>query len=665
MAGFVRRFGYFPPKEVLTQIEGAVAIDLPPTASIQGVGTGCVALVGECTDAGYAVSVATNGDLSTRVTPTEVFGAQDLLNKFGGFDETIGKFGADLGNAFAALRNKRFPRLIVAPVDNVTPSSGTNKGIRVFRDLPTNKSASDPSPIVPVTGATVAAGREFLSAANRIRTAKAVTFGSDAAYKTGTDGSVTTAGAAATQTFTSAAGDFVNKGVKKGDILVVGVIGTNNAANTLTLRVNTRTSATALEVERLDGANFAFVTESSLAYRLHVGRTADSSAVSGRDQSATETGGYTVPARPLDVTVSAGTVCAPTVVPDAATASSWDVLSGLGARVSPGTALTYDANVHAPNAATNATIRTRYERAIDALLSDAEPVRDVNIVVSARKDNTIAAKLRAHVLTASERGLTRRAITSPAINQLTLNNVLASSAPGVGGFRTDRVDYAWPGYRHSVPEAVGFSLATSDGSTTSDGILDETNDVLLASVEANLAPERNPGQASEPVPTLMSSVLAFARGTPDMSIAEYIALRAAGIVAMRFDRIAGPIYQSGVTTSLTSGQKNISRRRMADFIQDSVTNRLNQLAKQPMTDAWKGAALAEVISFLDGLLSENNPAAQRISGYSVDDKSGNTDDLEAAGVHVIIGDVRLLATGDVLVFQTNIGEGVVITRTLT
>ena len=64
---------------------------------------------------------------------------------------------------------------------------------------------------------------------------------------------------------------------------------------------------------------------------------------------------------------------------------------------------------------------------------------------------------------------------------------------------------------------------------------------------------------------------------------------------------------------------------------------------------------------METLLSANNPAAQRISGYNIDTQSGNTPQLEAAGIFVIIVNVRTLATADFIVIQANIGEGVVVT----
>lgn len=660
MSGFIRRFGYFPGSEVITQIEGVVIIDTPPPGAVQGTGTGTVVLVGECADASYAVNVTTAGSFTPRCSPVEAFSPQDMLNKMGGFDETIGNFGGAMGNAFVAVRNKRFARLVLAPVDNVTPGAGTGWACRFWRELPTNISATNPAPIVPVTGGVISAGREFRNGSNRARIAKRVVFTDFVAFKTGTDGSVTTAGAAATQVFTSASGDFVNQGVKVGDILVSGVIGTSLGANANTYRI-TAFTATTLTVQRLDGVNFAFTTEASLPYRVHVASTADTAgAIAAVNVVLSGASGYAVPCRPLDATIAAATTLTPTVAPSAGTATSWDTLSGLTGVTHPTGALTYDANVHAPNAANNATIDARYGLAIDALLSDDYPARDINIGYCARTSSTIRAKGRSHELVASARGLTRRWINSPDLAQQTLQAVSADADPGVGANRDQRLDYAWPGCVNSIPEAVGFTLATSDGKTTADGILDEPTNGWLASVESMLPPERNPGQAAEPVPTVLAPILGFQRGVSNLGLNEYITLRQKGIAALRFDKTVGPIFQSGITTSLLSGEKNIARRRMADFIQDSMSNRLVQFCKLPMTNQLKDGALAELDAFLNELKSPNNPAAQRIDDYQLDDVSGNTPELTASGVYVIIVRVRLLATADFIVLQTEIGEGVTI-----
>ena len=127
------------------------------------------------------------------------------------------------------------------------------------------------------------------------------------------------------------------------------------------------------------------------------------------------------------------------------------------------------------------------------------------------------------------------------------------------------------------------------------------------------------------------------------------------------DRTSGPIFQSGVTSSLTSGEKNINRRRFADYAQDTLAARTVQLAKVLNTSAKRSAVRGEILGFLDELKSENNPAAQRIEDYQIDDVSGNTPDLTAAGVYVIIIRIRMLGTMDTIVLQTEIGPSVTIT----
>jgi len=663
VSGFIRRYQFNPGAEIIKQIEGVVIVDLPPPGSIQGVGTGTTCVVGEYENMQYAVTISDSGVVTTNPQPVEVFSSADMLTKVGGWDEFLGDFGADMGNAFVEIRNKRFSRLICAPVDLLTPSGGSQGTVRLWRQLPTNQSATVAQPITPVVAGQVSAGYEFLGGTDRIRLASTVTFGDAAAYTSGIDGAITAAGAAVTQTFNSATGDFVNEGVEAGDILVLGVIDGAGAlgANADTYRVVSVTSATAIVVQKLDGASFNWTTGTAQPWRLHVANTADSAGTAQVQLSSTA--GYNVLARPLDATIPVATALTPSPVPTAPSATVWEPLSGLDGVTHPSTAITYDANVHAPNVTTTSLVNARYQAAIDALVNDVYPARDINIVVSARKSSLIRTKLKSHVLQASALGLTRRAIISPNIDELDLVDVIGTASPGVGATRTDRIDYSWPGVQTFVPEAVGFEIATSDGSTTTDGILDVTGDTWLAAVESNLPPERNPGQATSPVPEVMAPVLSTARGTPNLGLAEYVTLKGAGICAVRFDRTAGPIFQSGVTSSLVSGEETILRRRMADFIQDSVARRVVFLSKQPLTRNLKDTITGEIVAFLDELLSPGNPSAQRIYGYEVDDVSGNTPAMEAQGIFVVIIAVRLTPTADFIVIQTNIGQGVVLSTT--
>lgn len=657
MAGFIRRFGFFPGTEVITAIEGVVIVDLPPPGSIAGVGVGTICCVGEFADMTYAVSVASDGSVTTKPQPVEVYSSQDMFNKVGGFDETLGDTGKAGGNGFITLRNKRFSRLVIVPINLASAEA-----VRVWRDLPTNKSATLATPVVPIAAAVVTAGREFKTGANRVRICQRAQFTAFGDYYARTDGSVTAAGApAATQTFSSPGGSFItakNGGpVQKGDILVLGVIDGAGAlgANADTYRVTAdATVATQITVEKLDGSLFDWTSGTLLPFRVHSASDADTG---GQNQLA-DAGGYVHPARPLDATIAAATSLAPTLVPPAPTATTWDPLSGLTMRTDPTTGLVYTATIQAANAVNDATIDALYDVAIDSLLTDKLPAREVNILLCSRHSTTIATKQKSHVLAASGIGVGRITVISPTLDNVALATIIGDSAPGVGATRHERVIYNWPGAQTFVPEAVGFALKGADAISTTSGILDTHLDAWMASLLSVLPPERNPGQASSPVPEVMAPIAGFQRLSPELGINDYITLRAKGVAALRIDRTAGPIFQSGITSSLVSGEKNINRRRMADFLEDSLAQRYVQFTKQPLTSALKDAIVGETNAFLITLQSPNNPPAQRILGFIIDDVSGNTPTTEAQGIFVVIVKVRTLSTADFIVLQAEIGENV-------
>jgi len=658
-AGFIRRFGSSQGTEVITQIEGVVILDLAPPGTISGSGVGTTAIVGEFADMTYATSVDTSGNVTTKAQPVEVFSAADMLGKMGGFDETLGDTGTAGGSGFIGIRNKKFSRLICVPVNLCS-----GKGVRLFRELPTNKSATDATPVVLLQAASVLAGREFKTGTSRARTGALKSFTATGNYASGVDGAVTATAPAVTQVFNSAGSTFLtaNGGspVNKGDLLVVGVISGAAAlgANAFTFRVTaTPTLDTQLTVEKLDGVAFDWTTGTALPFRVHPSTDGDTGGIS----KASEAAGYTVPARPLDATIGAVTTVSPTLIPTAATATSWDPLSGLKMRTIPSTGLVYTATIQAPNAVNDAAIDALYSTAFDALLTDDLPAREVNILFAARHSDTIRTLIKAHVLNASGQGVGRIACISPQLTTLTTAAAIADAAPGVGATRDERIEYAWPGAQTFIPEAVGFSMKGADAVSTTEGTLDTHMDGWLASVLSNLAPERNPGQSSDPIPTILAPVLGLQRGVSGLTMTDYISLRSKGVVGLRIDKTVGPIFQSGVTSSLTSGKKNINRRRMADFLEDSLSTALLGFVKEPLTNSLKDAMVAEVTAFLLALQSPNNPPAQRIVGFIVDDKAGNTPNLEAQGIFVIIVKVRTLATADFIQLTAEVGEGVVVT----
>lgn len=673
-AGFVRRYGYFPGTEEITAIEGVVIVDQRTPGPIRGASYGVVAVVGEAADMSYCCKVSSAGAVVSSIRPQEVYGGSDLIEKIGAFDYTLGEWGDELGNLYAEVRNKRFSRLVVVPVDLVRQGSGTQYAIRVWRQLPTNRSATDITPIVPVVATKVAAGSLFLSGTSqRVLLASPVVFTGRAPKSTGVDGTTTVSaeGSGGSSTLpgplreiTRASGSWITDGAAEGDLIVPGSLNadtsTQNGACAVagTLRIVSVDSATVITVQKLDGTNFTSATDwragSALAWRLHAASDGDT----GGAHQLSEAAGYTVLARPQTSTVAAATALTPSPTPTAPSGTYWDVTAGLVGTTHPSGALTYDADLHAPNAACTADLRTRYQEAIDSLLNDDTPTNEVSFVTAARKDSTIQAYLRSHCLLASARGMSRDTCVSPKLETVSKSTILGSAAPGVGGtggaVRNERVFYSWPGHRTFIPELVGISVTCADGTTTDDGVIDTTSDTLLACLLSNLQPELNPGQAADPVPRIMSPVIGYQRGCPTLDMSDYILFKQYGICALRMDRVSGPIFQSGVTTSLTVGETTINRRRMADFIQDSLAARYNQMAKMIGRQSIKDALLAETDAFLGDLLSDNNPEAQRIESYSIDDKSPNTPALAARGVWVIKSTVRMLATLDTLVVMSEV-----------
>lgn len=682
MSGFVRRYTSVPSIDVLTAIEGVIIIDLPPPSVPTGISTNVIAIVGEFADMTYAVAIDANGVISTFPNPVEIFSGQDLINKLGGFDKTLGQFGISMGNGYVELRNKTFGRLVAVPV-NLSSASG----IRIWRFLPTNKSATDPNPVVPVSAATVPAAYQLKDSAQvleRMNIAKAVQFSSLVNYLQGTDGSVTNAAAAATNTFTSAGGGFTTVarpdgklGVQPGDILVTGVIGLAGAQgdDAGQHRVVSVTSDTVIVVQAMDGVNFAWTTTSAvLAWRIHPASTADSANDGAGSLLATQ-GSFTVPVRPLtndagtgasgsDGTWPVGTALSPVVAPPALTALTADPLSGLAGKVGPTTAVAYTHLVQAPNAANDATIDVLYQAALVSLLNDNVPESEVAHVWCARKSSTIRSSLVQHVDQQSARGVGRTCSMSPALNlpsTTALTTVTGQADPGVGANRDERNFYDWPATKTMIPEAVGIPIPTADGQTTSDGVLDVTADGWMASIMGNLAPERNPGESSAVTQTVLKPVLGYARGTPQLDINAYTLMRLRGIAGIRIDSTTGPEFQSGITSSLTNGQKNIARRKMADYIEDSLAIILKPFSKLPMSNQLIDSATGQVNDFLDLLLSPDNVSFQRIAGYQVDPVSGNTPQTTSLGIFVIIVRVRTLASADFIVIQAEVGEGVNVT----
>ncbi len=301
-------------------------------------------------------------------------------------------------------------------------------------------------------------------------------------------------------------------------------------------------------------------------------------------------------------------------------------------------------------ALTEVQIDVAYQAAIDASLDLTSPAREANISISARQSTTIKRVGRQNAIDASAQGLFGRKFIASAPTGFTMSQAIAD----VALYRSDRLWYTWPGWQVQVPEIAAVGTAGGAG-FTEDGVITVRGDGPLASLCCQLAPEENPGQETG----MIEAFFAIEAQSTALTITAYTALKAAGICAPRRDRQSGSIYQSGVTSSLTDGLKTIARRKMADFIEDTIGEKAGPYSKKLATESRKDAISGMLSQFLGDLRAENQPEQQRIASWLVDEVSGNTPTMQAQGINVWIVKARTLASLDAIVFQCEIGEGVV------
>lgn len=314
-------------------------------------------------------------------------------------------------------------------------------------------------------------------------------------------------------------------------------------------------------------------------------------------------------------------------------------------------------------ALTEAAIDAKYVTAINATKNISSVAKETNLIWSARGSNTIRSQLRSNAIDASEGGcFGRMAIISPPLNTLRATARSSSVAPGVGVYRNQRVGYAYPGVRTFILEIAGRGTAGGAG-FTADGVVDVHYDSFVVSTCSQLNPEENPGQKTD----TQSGVLGLEAGNADvqaLDMNDYKAFKKAGIMAPRISS-GVCLIQSGVTSvdpAVTPQLKNVSRRRMADFVQDSLAQRLEDFNKKLQTKSRRGQALGEADAFLADLKAEKNPANQRIDSYSINGTNGNTTTTIAAGLYRMTIKVKTLSSMDVIVLDTEVGESVTITE---
>lgn len=305
-----------------------------------------------------------------------------------------------------------------------------------------------------------------------------------------------------------------------------------------------------------------------------------------------------------------------------------------------------------------AAIDASYLAAMTSTIDINSIAREINLMYSARQSNAVRRAMKATVLQASAEGCFGRiGFVRPPLNTTKVAAKSTTSEPGVGAYRDQRIVYNYPGANTFVPIIAKRGTAGGTGFTV-DGNVDVGADGFCASICSQLAPEENPGQATDFAVNVNSVETGL--NAQGFGLSDYKAFKAAGICALRMD--AGTaIFQSGCTSvdpGVYPQLVNIARRRMADYIEDTLARRGTGYGKKLSTFARRKALAGEFRMWLRGLLSVAQPENQRIAGFTVD-TSSNTPTSLGKGLYRVIVKVTTLASLDSIVIAATIGEQVV------
>jgi len=246
----------------------------------------------------------------------------------------------------------------------------------------------------------------------------------------------------------------------------------------------------------------------------------------------------------------------------------------------------------------------------------------------------MSATIKAKVLTLSATAVDRMYLIGPDSETVTVSSAKTDAAT----YRSDRIIYC---YNHSYTQDpdVGTELLVRPEPWMAS---------ILSQVDVDIHPgEEDTKKYTAGIIRLYNEALARQ---------DYIDLKAAGICAMEKDE--GFAFVSGVTTSLTSGKTEITRRRMTDYIQLSLAAELKFSVKKKNTQTRRLANAAMIKSFLNQLKKEE----RIVDSFSVDTEKLNTDISRAQGIEKILLRVKLLGHILHLVLETEIGTSVTITE---
>lgn len=233
------------------------------------------------------------------------------------------------------------------------------------------------------------------------------------------------------------------------------------------------------------------------------------------------------------------------------------------------------------------------------------------------------------------------------------SQAVAAAITAVSSIRSDYILRPWRKVR------ITNTFDSARGTITVDG------NSFIAVATASTAPEQSPGGANSAL--ALRAITGVETGVTATD-AELEQLRAAGlspiVIAPEFE---GAIIRGAVTTSIASEDaRKVFRRRMVDFLAESISAVLVRYAERPLdvdiTNRRLGPVtrpeIASIKEFLEDLQDPGTADGQRIRGFELDPFGSNVAANINAGQWIILLRVQLLSMQEELVLRLQAGTSV-------
>lgn len=267
-----------------------------------------------------------------------------------------------------------------------------------------------------------------------------------------------------------------------------------------------------------------------------------------------------------------------------------------------------------------------------------EDVNDVNVLICGKYNAAINAALESHASINEDKTVVIAGAYDDEVTDITTD---------VADYRYDRIIYVAPYYKQYSFTKGDFVNVPASG--------------IMASILSNLGPEKDPAIIDSVKYT--KCVGGLCSGGSNYTWNDYVTLNKAGVCALTYNPSYGYKFKNGVTTDLTSGKEPILRRRMADFLQTSIADRLvfwqNKVNKRANHITIKG----EIEAFLrdlgkKGILPTDADVDAGTHPFLVDIDSLNDNTTIANGEFSIMLKVRIFSSMRYIVLIATIGTGV-------